>query len=299
MLAVLAALAAAAFFACGTSLQHRAVGSLSGSDRSAAHMLTRLVHRPSWLAGIGFSALATCLHAIALNLGDLALVQPIIVSGIVFAVLVRSALDRRLPSRSELAWSAFTWGGLALFIAVVRSSPPHPPSMADAAWFVSAGVGVVAIALLAANTTRSAQRRGLLLGSAAGILFGLVAGLIKVALGQAASGVVHLFAHWSLWLMLALGAWALILNQRAYQATRLSVSMPVLNIVDVMVAIGFGFVVFSERLFSSPFTLGAEIVGLLAIGIGVRQLAAAAEVAPVPLSAPPGPEAANATRTTS
>ncbi len=299
MLAVWVAVASAAFFACGTSLQHRAAGSLPGSDGSGVRMVTRLARRPSWLAGIGFSVLAFCLHATALSLGDLALVQPVIVSGIVFAVLVRNALDRRLPSRRELAWSAFTWAGLALFISVVRSSAPHPPSTTNAVWFVSAGVGMVSVAVLAANKTKAAQRRGLLLGGAAGVLFGLIAGLIKVALGQAALGVVHLFAHWSPWVMLALGIWALVLNQRAYQATRLSVSMPVLNIVDVMVAIAFGFAVFGERLFSSPLTLGAEIVGLLAIGIGVRQLAAAAEVAPIPVSALAPPEAANATRTTS
>ncbi len=37
------------------------------------------------------------------------------------------------------------------------------------------------------------------------------------------------------------------MNQLAYQAARLSVTMPVLNMVDVLVAIGFGSAVFGER----------------------------------------------------
>jgi exosortase/archaeosortase len=49
--------------------------------------------------------------------------------------------------------------------------------------------------------------------------------------------------------------------------------MPVLNMVDVLVAIGFGSAVFGERHVNSATQLIAEIAGLFAMGVGVWKLA--------------------------
>nr|WP_275588473.1 DMT family transporter [Microlunatus panaciterrae] len=269
----MAALASAAVFAGSTALQHRAAARTPGDDRSGLRIFGPLVRRPSWLVGIAMSFLAFCLHALALKLGPLGLVQPIIVSSIVFAVFIRAGLDRRLPPRKVLVSSAITWGGLALFIATTHASAPKPPRDSVAAWFVGLAVAVVAVTVVSLGKVATPERRGLLLGASAGILFGLVAGLIKLVISQLHSGVGAMLTHWPVWAMIIVGVAAFVLNQQAYQATRLSVSMPVLNIFDVMVAIGFGVAVFGEQPFSSPVTLVAEVVGLVAMAVGVRQLA--------------------------
>lgn len=270
-LAIVAAFASAAFFAAGTSLQHHAAG--PSTKVSSLQMVTALARRPGWLAGMGLSGIAFALHATALKYGELSVVQPIVVSGIVFAVILRDAADRHLPSAEELRWAGLTWAGLALFISMAHSSPPQPPNIERAIWFASVSVVVVGVVVLVTRRQPSLRNRGLLLGSSCGILFALVAGLIKLTLVEAGPGIKGLLLQWPPWVMLAVGAWALFLNQRAYQGTRLSGSMPVLNIVDVLVATGFGFVVFGERLSSSPGTLLGELVGLVAMGWGVARLA--------------------------
>ncbi len=118
--AVLVALSSAAFFAAGSSLQHRSAGSAPKASKRA--MVRTLLRRPGWLVGAGLSATAFALHAVALKLGDLSLVQPVILSGIVFTVFARSAIERRLPSRGEIGWVGLTWAGLALFVTVFRPS---------------------------------------------------------------------------------------------------------------------------------------------------------------------------------
>lgn len=287
VLAILAAFASAAVFGVSTSLQHHAAGSVPADGTSSGRFLAQLARRPGWVVGIGLSVCAFLLHAVAIGLGALTVVQPIIVSGIVFAVLVRAGIDRRLPSWRELAWAAFTWGGLALFMAVVSPTPDQrTPDDAAAAPLVVAGVAVAAATVRMAKRALTPERRGLLLGCAAGVLFGLVAGLIKVVIAHAQLGLGHVLFHWSPWVMIVIGLWAMTMNQRAYQVTRLSVSMPVLNIVDVIVAIVFGLVVFAERIASSPTALVAEIIGLLAMGIGVRQLARREELSARPSAAP-------------
>jgi hypothetical protein len=276
---VLVALSSAAFFAVGSSLQHRSAG--SAPIHSKRRMVRTLLRRPGWLTGAGLCATAFALHAVALSLGDLSVVQPIILSGIVFAVFARSVVDRRLPSRGELGWAAVTWVGLALFIVVLRPSAPQAPDESRA-WF-AVGCGVGAAALLALSARRRSGRplvRGVLLATASGILFGLVAGLLKLSTLRASQGVLHLLSGWPTWMLIAVGVGAILLNQRAYQATRLSVSTPVLNICQLVVSLTFGLAVFRERLFTSPLVVVAEVLGLAVMVLGVTRLASRAAAGP-------------------
>ncbi len=257
-------------FAVGSSLQHRSAG--SAPEESKRQMMRTLLRRPSWLVGALLCAAAFGLHAVALSRGDLSLVQPIILSGIVFAVLARSAIDRRLPSRGELGWAVVAWVGLGLFIAVLRPSAARPPD--DQRALVLIGIGLILVTGLAVTAGRARRPllRGALLAAASGISFGLVAGLVKLTTTEAA-GVMAVLAHWSTWVLIGVGAAAVLLNQRAYQATRLSVTAPVLNICQLMVSLTFGLVVFSERLFATPPTVLAEVVGLAVMVLAVTRLA--------------------------
>jgi hypothetical protein len=95
--------------------------------------------------------------------------------------------------------------------------------------------------------------------------------LVKVLISQTGIGMPALLGQWTPWE--SSSARCLAANQLAYRAARLSVTMPVLNMVDVLVAIGFGSAVFGERHLTSPTQLIAEIAGLFAMGVGVWQLA--------------------------
>ncbi len=281
---VLIALASAALFALGSSLQHRSAGSAPTESKRA--MVATLVRRPGWTIGALLCAAAFGLHALALSRGDLTVVQPIILSGIVFAVFARSAIDRRLPSRGELGWAGVTWAGLALFIGFLRPSAPKTP--VDDLALLLIGVGLVVVAVLGLIARRSAGRplrRGVLLATAAGTCFGLVAGLVKLTSTEASAGIAAVLTAWSTWVLVGVGATAILLNQRAYQSTRLSVTAPVLNIAQLLVSLAFGLVVFGERLFSSVSTLAFEAVGLAVMVFGITRLTgrAAAEPDPEPV----------------
>jgi hypothetical protein len=268
------ACAAAAVFGAGSSLQHRAASGDSLANASVTGLVLRLLRHPSWLLGLLLSGSAFVLHVAALRHGSLTLIQPVVVSNIVFAVFVRAALDRQLPPRKEIAWAVATWAGLALFVVMLGSHvPPRAVDHHVAGVDVLVGVVLVALAVAFARRARAAALRGFLLASAAGCLYGLTAGLIKVVLIGAAFGPAAVLQRWPFWMMLVVGVTALLLSQRAYHAARLSITMPILNIADVLVAIAFGMTVFGERLFSTPGHALAELAGLLVVGVGVWQLA--------------------------
>ncbi len=273
LLAVGAAFISAALFGASSALQQDAASSGSKDDLSGARLLVRLAQEPRWWLGLALSAVAFALHAVALAGAMLALVQPIIVSGLVFAVFIRAAFERRLPPRSTIGWCLLTWAALAGFIAVVDTGAPQRAELNRAAWCLALGVALVMGTFVAARQVRRDERRGQLFGLGAGLFFGLVAGLAKVVLGQASSQWWLVGTHWPFWALVLVGVGAIMLNQRAFQATRLSVTMPVVNIVNVIVAIGFGMAVFGEELFSTPLILVVEVIAIVAMGVGVRQLA--------------------------
>ena len=272
LLAIGAAVLSAALFGASSAVQQRVASSDDKENLSAPRLVARLAQEPRWWIGLAMSAAAFALHAVALNLAMLAVVQPIIVSGLVFAVFVRAALERRLPPRSTIGWCTLTWAALTAFLLVVHTAPAEPARLVSAGWCLVVSA-VVVTGLVVAARMSGGERRGILFAAGAGVLFGLVAGFAKVVLDQLTPQWWLMATHWTFWALVVVGLGAILLNQRAFQATRLSVTMPMVNIVNVMVAITFGYAVFGERLFSSPLTLAVEVLALVGMGFGVRQLA--------------------------
>jgi dolichol-phosphate mannosyltransferase len=223
---------------------------------------------------MSLSVVALTLHAVALSHGSLVLVQPVIVTGVVFAVLIRAALDHGWPSRAEVAWAAATWAGLATFLVGTGapSRAVHPPAHAGPAITVLLVLAATG-ALLARCRPAGSTGKGLWLGAVSGVLFGLVAVLLKLVLAAVATGPVSAVSGWPLWVMVACGICAVLVNQRAYQSSRLSVSMPLLNIIDVLVALVLAAVVFGETPRLGGLALLVQAAGLMAMGLGVFRLA--------------------------
>ena len=275
MIALAAALAGASAlsFAASTSLQHQAASRIAITE-SHLGLVLQLARQPRWILGVSASAVGSVAHAVAVHVGALVIVQPIVVSGIVFAVPVRAALDRRRASRRDLYWVSVAAAGLALFIVVanpsegVGKSSPMP-----AAWLIGAGVALMAVTMSSSRRMGRATQKGLLLSVAAGLAFGLAAGLLKMVTESATESLLGAAGYWPTWVMLALSGTGFALNQRCYQLAPLSMTMPLLNVVNVLVAVVFGWYVFDERPAHDPMSLLLEVAALALMFAGVRRLA--------------------------
>ena len=278
-LSMLAAFASAATIGLSASLQHRVAGATKGGTKPDALLVLRLARRPAWALGMGFSVTAFCLQAVAITLGGVLLVQPVVVTGAAFAVLIRAALEGRLPSRAEMAWTLVTCGGLASFIVVAYREPARDmPDNSVAAAFAVITVVAALVMVRIASRTRAHRVRGLGYGAAAGLLFGLAAGLLQMVTAMPPDNPAGFLLRWPVWGMAGVGLWGLAVNQRAYQVARLSVTMPVLSIVDVLVAMGFAAAVFGEDPASAPGARVAQLAALIVMTLGLRQLARVEEM---------------------
>jgi hypothetical protein len=272
--AVLIAIASAIGFSIANPIQHRAAGEAPAGSRGAVSLMLHLLRRPAWVLGTALGIVSLVLHGVAVHLGALAVVQPIATSGMVFAVLGRPLMDRKAPTRREVLGAIVTAVGLTTFII---ASNPDTNTKGDESTTAIVLVGVavtVALALAyAAGRQKSNNGRGVLIGCATGVLFGALAGVLKLTAATVADGaLIGAITHWPLYVLIGVGIVGVILNQHAYQRSPLSVTMPVLNVVDVLVAVGFGYAVFGEVPAHTPLAVLAEVIALLLMTAGVREL---------------------------
>lgn len=264
-LAVVLALASAVAAGWSTALMHYGASG-AGPGVTAAELARHVLAEWKWVLGVVASLVGLGLHAAALHVGTLTLVQPLAVTALFFSMVFRDLLDHRAPPRRTVLWGAITAVGLGLFL--VAAGPTGGSDVPDgqaAATLIGLGAVGVAVALRASRGSRAYA--GLLLGTAGGIVFGLMAGSIKSATSAWADGV--LLSTWPLYTMVTVGLTGFVLNQHIYNRTRLTESLPMLNLVNPLVALTFGIVVFGERPTGSPFALVVEAIGLAIVLTGI------------------------------
>ncbi|GAB3259429.1 DMT family transporter [Alteromonas gracilis] len=273
-LAVVFALLSAAGTAVSTGLQHHVAGAAPVS--TARGVLSYVVRRPVWLASMALSFVSMLCHAIALNQGAVALVQPLIISGVVFAVIFRALLDRTRPHRDELVAVVLTIATLAVFISLTRNEPREVADDSRALAFFLIGYACLIATYLWARRTTHPRRAAMVLGVASGFAFGLVAGLLKLIGHDAeAGGLIGVVGTWHVYALPLVGVVGLAMNQLAFHLAPLALSMPMLNVVDVLVAICFAALVYAEYPTTDPLRLVALAVCLVVIALGLRMIARA------------------------
>jgi hypothetical protein len=165
-------------------------------------------------------------------------------------------------------------GGMIALIGILSPQPGDEIDVSHGT-YIAAGIGTAAtIAVLALLGQRgSALWRTACLGAAAGTSFGLTATLIKatIAAGQA-DGVADVLKTWQTYCAIAFGILGLVLVQWALHTGPLLAAQPGFTLMDPLVSILWGVLVFNETVRTGWWLLPATI-GAVAIGIGVLVLA--------------------------
>jgi drug/metabolite transporter (DMT)-like permease len=270
--AVLAALGAAAAFGFGVALQHRQAR--QQDSRGPLRLLSRLVRRRQWLAGIGLAVAAYGLQGLALAFGPLALVAPLVATDLAFALPVAAYWERRRMRRREWAGCGLVGAGVGVFVAT--SPPPAGRPAAPAGdWLAAFGVvGLIAVLTVALAVFGRTGHRAALLAIAAGVVFGLTAAVTLSFSRQLRSGGLgSILAHWQPWALIALGIAGVILSASAYQAGALRTSLPIMDTLEPVSAVLIGTAVLGERLAGSPAGLAVQlgaaataVAGILVLG---------------------------------
>jgi hypothetical protein len=270
VIAVISALAAAAFFAAGSALQHHSAGAIPPftgfRPRGLGRFAWDTLRHPSWLAGTGADIFGLGFHALALNQGPLTLVQPVLVTGVIFALPLRAALDRRPPATGEMIMAAALAAGLILFLV---SATPGSPAVAPADHTpVVVTIVVVAVTMaICAGTGRRlhGSAAAAVLGVGAGVSFAATAAALKGSTDALSHGLTALFTGWPLYLLIAAGSIGLLLNQLAFSSGPLRSSLPAITTLDPLASLVIGVVVYDEQLRTGPLPVAGAALGLIVV----------------------------------
>lgn len=262
--AALLALVAAFFFALASVLQQRAASEVPDEDALKAGLMTRLLRQPLWLLGVGSAALAYVVQAVALGIGSLIVVQPLLVTMLLFALPLGARFAGRRLAPTDWAWAILLTTGLAGFLLV--GDPTQGVDRAEPArWAVALVVLYPIVAVLVGSATvRRGATRALLLGSAAGILFGTSDGLTKAVVRGLDEGIGPTLRNWELLALVVSITTGFFFQQSAYQAGGLRASLPAITGLEPITGILLGVFVYHER-FRVESLPGRVVLALTAI----------------------------------
>lgn len=263
--ALVAAVAAALFYALAAALQQHAAAQTA--TPAGLRLVGRLLTRPRWLAGLAATVADAALHVVALRLGPLALVQPIGVTGLVFALPLGAALHGRPVTRRELVAAVAVACGLIGLLVSVQVSAGAPTISERATAVLAVATAGTALASALAAHRLPGRPRTVVLAIGAGVAFGVTSALVRVVAHDAtAMGALPAVANWNSAALVAAAVTGLLLSQSAYQAGSLAAALPTLTVVDPLVAITVGELLLGEPVrFSTAGQVGAALAGAVII----------------------------------
>ena len=261
---------AACLLGLGFVLQQHAAQRAPRSDILSYRLLLRLMRQPEWLLGIAFMVGGQVLSAMALSAGRISLVEPLLATNLLFAMLLARSITGQRLGRSG-------WGGVLLLAAGVTAfiTSGEPTGGGTEAgvlrhWLVFGVVAGVALLLVSIARRLPLFEEATLLALAAGLLYGLQDALTRTA-GQRFKhgGLALLMSSWQTWTVVAIGVIGLILVQSAFESAPLRMSLPALTAAQPLAGIACGVGFLGDRLRLTPGALAGEAVGLVCIVLGV------------------------------
>jgi hypothetical protein len=270
--------AVAAAFSNGVNVLTQHWASVTAPERAKGWQLVGYLFRqPVWLLGWIAAVGGFLFQALALHEGQLSVVQPLLVTELVFVLALRRIWIGQAVANTAWAAVVVVCVALAVFLSVAEPTGGNPsPAAAD--WASSLVVfGGIIVAFIAMGLHGSPLRRAAVFAVAAALAWALMATFLKTVTGTlATSGVGGMLAHWPIYALAAAAISGTLLEQSALHVGPLSVSQPLLVIVNPLASIALSVWLFDERFTNSPPRVAIAALAFIVLTAGVVVLSRAA-----------------------
>jgi len=288
---IVLALAAALFFAFGTVLQQKA-GLEKPAESEGAGLLVQMAKRPVWLAGIAADAIGFVCQAVALAVGRLAVVQPLLVSTVVFALPLGARFTGQRVRRIDVIAALVVVAALVAFLEIADPSGGSDDAPLGE-WLITIGLcAAICVPVFLFRKHGSPARRAAALGTATGILFALSAAFTKVVADQFEEGVFEIFVNWHLYALVVVGYASMTFNQLALNTGALAPAVATSLAFDPITSVVLGVTLLDETLHTSPLGIVGTVIALAAALAGMAILARSQSQSQAPTPAGTSPAAA-------
>jgi multidrug transporter EmrE-like cation transporter len=279
-LAVGLGLICALLSALGTNLaflfKHR--GALAAPDVDMRHPLRSaidLFRSKWWSVGWGVAAIAFGLHVAALTLAPLSIGQAVLAGGLVFlAILAERFFGFELGPRQ---WIGIGLVAVSLSLLTLtgggEAGAQSDYSLAGMIVFEGSAVSVGLLLMLSHMIERIPVQRGVLLGIAAGLGFGISDVAIKALSSDLGHGPVGLLSPWSVVVVTA-AVFSFYASARSLQIGDGVAVIAVTSVAANLSTIVAGLAVFGDQLGNDPFLIGVRVAAFALILVGAALIPA-------------------------
>jgi len=288
-MAAVLALASAFLYALKSVLQQKAAATAPQKHSLRPGLLVHLASRPLWLAGTAADGLAFVLHFLALRVGSLVLVQPLLVTSLLFALPLGTAFSGMALTRTHWLGASAVVVGLVVFL--LAASPEEGDAYTSGARWLVVGIGTAILvgAIVGLAPKQPGAARAAALAVAAGLSYAVIAGLLKATSEALEGGLGAALTSWEPYALAVSGALGLLLGQSAFQAGPLGASLPLLIALDPVASIALGALAFGEELATAPVAVVVEVAALAVVVAGIFTLARSEASMLAPAPPPTGP----------
>jgi drug/metabolite transporter (DMT)-like permease len=264
------ALIAALLIGTGFVLQQHAAEREPDSRFLRVKLITDLLRKPRWLAGMVCMIVGQILAAWSIGHLELTVVEPLLTTNLIFALVLAVPLSRHPVTLAEVVGAIVLCTGVAL-LSASRSAQPIGLSFGSFShWPAAALIALIAAILVHSGMRRRGPLRAGLTGAGAGLVFGIQDALTRQTLEILQSNSVSaLFTSWSAYALVGAGAVGIWLMQSAFSAGPLQFSLPLISACEPLAGITLGVLVFGDRIQVTPGVLAMEASGLAALVAGV------------------------------
>lgn len=262
--AVVLAAISAVLIAAGTVWRHQIVR----ADHANSKSPLASVRRPSWWGSIGLALLAYAFQVAALAFGSLLVVQPILVLSLMLTLILSARVEDRKMSTAEVFWATVLTACVGVVVILGRPSA-GTRDVPGWEWVAMTVGGVVAsAAAFAFAVRRSPGPKALTLGLTCGAVFGFLAVYAKVAVDAfVTGGITGLLTTWQFWAVIASAIVGMALQQYAFDAGDLGLSLPAAKVAEPLTALALGYALLGEKFAVASAwgwgLIGASISGML------------------------------------
>ena len=263
------ALAAAACYSVSDVVEQRKASLAPPESSLKLALLWHLAKQPIWWLAIAVDLGGFGLQALALGMGRVVFVQPILLMNLPISLILGHRIGSHRLVRRDLAWALVYVAALSFFLIV--GDPAGGVAVRSLrAWIVPLVIiGTTTVVTIAVSGFANRAWRSLLLGVAAGTLFGLTTALTKSFSHLLGHDGWRVLLHWELYAMVGAGLLALISMQSAFHVGDLRTSLPAVDLAEPVVGGLLGIILLHERLQASGMV---EITAMVA-SVGVMVMA--------------------------
>lgn len=275
---IVLALGAALLFALGSVLQQKAgLDAPDATAGSSSGLLVRMARKPVWLAGIAADALGFVGQAVALTIGRLAVVQPLLATAMVFALPLGHRLTAQRVTRSDVGAAMLVTASLVAFLTIADPSGGRDDAPLGEWLVLGAVVAGISVPLTLASLRARPAVKATLLGIVAGILFGVSAALTKSVGDAVSEDVLGVFGDWQLYALIVIGYVSMTFNQLALTAGVLAPALAASMALDPITSVVIATTLLEESLHETAAGIAATLGALAAMIVGMAILARTSE----------------------